>query len=428
VLDQITRGSMGRARSIAAVLHARLEDLRLPEQRQAAALAERLPEARSEGPARQAARMMDARTRAIGEQLADRPEPWLAGRLGPPPQQPGALRDDWIGRAGRAGFYRQAHGITDPDVALGDLPVGNPELRMLWEQAHRDLEIPADEVRVRAKTRAELERTVPAYVRAAETAPADLSRQFGYHRQQAAWLERQAEQAEADGDARLAHDSRAAAAEQSRQADQLSAAQDTREEWDRAHEAQRLAARAARQELDRRGIEPGSREPESLTGWWRHFQADAEAAERAIGRQHQAAIDAGQPWPSTPGAAARTPELEAQEVIERLQRDGYLPGPGPEHRKPQARTPEPAQPQPEPEPEAEPGTEAGLSERIDASIRRVQEVGQRAAADAEAEQHERSGYAARIAQQAQYEAQTAHTWPSRQAEDRSAEADYEAEL
>jgi hypothetical protein len=90
--------------------------------------------------------------------------------------------------------------------------------------------------------------------------------------------------------------------------------------------------------------------------------------------------------------------------------------------------PEPAKPQPEPEPEAEPGSELDISERIDASIRQVQEAGERIAANIEAEQQKRSGYAARIAQEAQYEAETARAWPSRQAEDRSAEMDYEPEL
>ena len=47
VLDQITSGSMDRARSIASVLHGRLQDLRLPERQRPAALAERLPEARA---------------------------------------------------------------------------------------------------------------------------------------------------------------------------------------------------------------------------------------------------------------------------------------------------------------------------------------------------------------------------------------------
>ena len=90
--------------------------------------------------------------------------------------------------------------------------------------------------------------------------------------------------------------------------------------------------------------------------------------------------------------------------------------------------PEAAKPQPEPEPEAEPGSELDISERIDASIRRVQEAGERVAADVEAEQQERSGYAARITQEAQYEAEQAHAWPSSQAEDRAAEMDYEPEL
>ena len=429
VLDQITRGSMDRARSIASVLHGRLENLRLPERQHPAALAERLPEARRPGPARQAALMMDTRTQAIGEQLAARPEHWLVDRLGLPPQQPGAVRDDWIGRAGRAGFYRQAHGITDPNAALGDRPANDPELRMLWEQTCRDLEIPAEEVSVRAKSRAELEGTVHAYTRAAQTAPPDMARQLDYHHKQAAGLERQAEQAEADGDAQLASDSRAAAAEKSGQANELSAAQDTRDAWNRAHESKRLAARAARQELGRRGIEPepGRREPGSLTGWWRQFEADAEAAERALERQRQTAIDAGQPWPPKAAATARTPDPRTHKVIEGLRRDGSLPGLGAEQ-EPRAGMPEPAKPKADPEIEAEPGNEADVSERIDASIRRIQQSGEHVAADAETEQQERSRYAARIAQEAQHEAETARAWPSSQAEHRSAEMDYEPEL
>jgi len=90
--------------------------------------------------------------------------------------------------------------------------------------------------------------------------------------------------------------------------------------------------------------------------------------------------------------------------------------------------PEPARPQPEPEREAEPGSEAGVSERINASIRRVQEAGERVASDVGAQRLERSGYAARVVQEAQYEAEMTHAWLSGQAEDRSAEVDYEPEL
>ena len=227
---------------------------------------------------------------------------------------------------------------------------------------------------IRAKSRAELEGTVRVYTRAAQTAPPDMSRQLDYYRKQAAGLERQAEQAEADGDAQLASDSRAAAAEETRQADELSAAQDVRDAWDRAHEAKRLAARAARQELDRRGIEPEPerREPESLIGWWRQFEADA-AGSRAGTRT------------TAPGSDRRRPALAAQARRDRqdagsrgAQRHrtaaaGRVPSrtrPGTE-RASRQRMPEPAQPEPEPEREAEPGTEADVSERIDASIRRV---------------------------------------------------------
>ena len=430
VLDQITRGSMDRARSIASVLHGRLRDLRLPEGQRPAALAKRLPEARTEGPARQAALMMDARTQAIGEQLAARPEPWLVDRLGLPPQQPGALRDDWIGRAGRAGFYRQAHGLADPNVALGEMPANNPELRMLWEQTHRDLEIPAEQVSARAKSRAELERTVHEYTRAAETAPPDMARQLGYHRKQAAGLGRQAEQAEADGDLRLSSDSRAAAAEETKQVGELSAAQDTRDAWDRAHEAKRLAARSACQELDRRGIAPEPEHPDyqNLTEWWRQLEADAETAGRAIQRQHQAAIDVGEPRPPRPSKVGGPPSPEAKKVLERLQRDGYLLGFNLEQNKPQAGMPEPAQAQPAPDHEAKPEPEVDISARIDSSIGRVQQAGERALADLEAEQQEQIDYTARIAREAKYEAEPAHPWPFSQTADWSAEVEYEPEL
>jgi conjugative relaxase-like TrwC/TraI family protein len=429
VLDQITRGSMDRARTVASVLHGRLQQLSLAEQPQSPSWTQRLPEARTPGPARQAAQMMDARTQAIGEQLAARPEPWLVDRLGMPPQQHGALRDDWISRAGRAGFYRQAHGITYPHVAIGEMPANDPDLLMLWEQAHRDLEIPADEAGIRAKSRAELEGTVRAHTRAAETAPPDVARKLGYHRRQAATLQRQAEQAEADGGVQLASDSRVAAAEEVRQAAELSAAQEARDAWDRDHDAQRLAARAALQELDRRGIqaEPEFRDSENLTDWWRQFEAAAEAADRPIGRQRQAAIDAGEPWPQRPGRAVETGgrRAGAQAGLVRLQHDGYLPGLNLHENERQAETPEADEPQPQLAMGSGPKTDLG--QRIDVSIQRVQQAGARMAADLDAEQQARQDYAARIAREAKYEAQAAYASPT-DGTPAQAEVDYELEV
>jgi hypothetical protein len=430
VLDQITRGSMDRARSIASVLYGRLHQLAPPQQRPPMAWADRLPEARTEGPARQAALMMDARTQVIGEQLAARPEPWLVDRLGMPPQQPGRLRDDWIGRAGRAGFYRQAHGITDPNVALGPRPDGNPELQTAWDQAAWVLEIRDEEHDLRRASQAELEGTVRVYTRAAATAPPDMSRQLDHYRKQAAGLQRQAEQAEADGDMQLASDSRAAAAEETRLAHGLSNTQDIRDAWDRQHEANRLAARASRQELDHRGItaEPDRNESESLIEWWRQFEADAAAADRAIKWQHQAAIDDGKAWPPQPGKIAEPAALKAQNTAKQPQQDGYQQELKLSENQQQTEMVRLAQPERKPEREGEPGYTVDVAERIDASVKRVQEAGERAAAELEAQQQEGAEYAARMAAEAQHEAEAARAWPSSQAEDRSAEVDYEAEM
>jgi hypothetical protein len=87
----------------------------------------------------------------------------------------------------------------------------------------------------------------------------------------------------------------AADAQRSRQLDNLQAAEQVRE--------------AASQRA-----EPGT-DPQTTAEWWRQFEADIAAVERAIERQHQAAIAAGQPWPPRyePQADAEpetTPETE----------------------------------------------------------------------------------------------------------------------
>jgi hypothetical protein len=58
-------------------------------------------------------------------------------------------------------------------------------------------------------------------------------------------------------------------------------------------------------ELQRRGQQPSAGRatgPRNLADWWQEFQADADAVNRAIEREHQAAVDDGRPWP--PGTEA----------------------------------------------------------------------------------------------------------------------------
>ena len=48
-----------------------------------------------------------------------------------------------------------------------------------------------------------------------------------------------------------------------------------------------------------------------MADWWQGFQADVDAVDRAIEREHQAAVSDGQPWPPgrnrTPGTRNRMP-------------------------------------------------------------------------------------------------------------------------
>ena len=280
---------------------------------------------------------MDDRTRTIGEQHAARPQPWIVDRLGMPPSQPGALREDWITRAGHAGFYRQAAHITDPHTAIGPRPEADPEKAAAWDHAARALNLDTAEHDIRAASRAQLERDVHAYAQAAEAAPPDMGRQIDQHRQAAAELARQAELDQAAGRHQDAAFSRAAATGETRLADRLQPAHETRTRWERDHEPQRLAARAARQELNSRGIQPAPEprqpdaeaadnwqqtprlqaiaapsEPGSITAWWQQFTAQADKTEAAIAAERQAAAETGQPWPPRQAHVGPAPEPAAK--------------------------------------------------------------------------------------------------------------------
>ena len=337
IITAITEDAMTGARSVAAVLHGRLQHLNLPERPPPPSWTAQLPEARADGPARQAAEAMDERTRTIGEQHATRPQPWIVDRLGMPPAQPGPLRDDWITRAGQAGFYRQAAHITDPHTAIGPRPEADPEKAAAWDHAARALNLDTAEHGTRAASRAQLERDVHAYAQAAEAAPPDMGRQIDQHRQAAAELARQAELDQAAGHHQDAAFSRAAATGETRLADKLQPAHETRARWERDHEPQRLAARAARQELNSRGIQPAPEprqpdaeaadnwqqlarlqeiapqsEPGSRTAWWQQFASQADQAEAAIAAERQAATETGQPWPPRQPHVGPAPEPAAK--------------------------------------------------------------------------------------------------------------------
>ena len=81
IIDQITAAPMDRARSISSVLHGRLQQLKLPDLGHDVTWAQRTPKD-APAVAHELAAGLDDRARALGEQLAASPEPWLARQLG----------------------------------------------------------------------------------------------------------------------------------------------------------------------------------------------------------------------------------------------------------------------------------------------------------------------------------------------------------
>ncbi len=147
------------------------------------------------------------------------------------------------------------------------------------------------------------------------------------------------------------------------------------EQWSVDTHATRDTAGKATAELQRRGhAQPESQpqqrsenEPQQMTGWWQQLEADAEAVNCADASEHQAASDAGEPWPSQ-----RTLEIDPPSV-------------------------------PSPAPEASSENECPQDDqaaRLDELLTRADQAAQRIAAQ-QAERQASSEYAARMELEAQ---------------------------
>jgi len=321
VITEITAAPMDRARSISSVLHGRLQRLELPDLGYNVTWAQRTP-AGAPAVAHELAAGLDQRARALGDQLAASPEPWLAGQLGVlAPHASPLLREDYARRAAAAAAYREAAGITDPGQAIAPEPHrGNPELDHLRRIAIKALELRAETGITRGMTRGELEARILDGGRALASAPPDVSLDL-----------RLITQAEADAwqqsaDAGVKHDSVASAGATAlacclaAQREQLEAANARYEKWATDTSSRREAAGMASTELQRREFaqqiagqqqaEPED-EPQTMVQWWRQLEADLAAVDRAIEHEHQVAITAGEAWPPE-----RHPEPEAEPMPE----------------------------------------------------------------------------------------------------------------
>jgi AAA domain len=318
LINQITEVPMDGARSISSVLHGRLQALQLPELGHPVTWAQRTPEGAPQL-AFELAAGLDERRRELGERLAAKPEPWLTRHLGVLARDASpALRGEYVRRAGTAAAYREARGITDPQQAVSFGPHPEPELAAMQRDTFQALEISDEQAEIRAVSRGALEARVLEGDRAQATAPPDVSGRLRLTAQAEADAWRQSAAAEAEQDSVQADNARALAKNMAAEKARLEAADARYEEWSAKTASTRETAGQAKAELQRRGHEPAAAdapEPQSTLEWWREWDANVEAADRALARQQQAAIDAGQPrpparHPEATSAAARAPARE----------------------------------------------------------------------------------------------------------------------
>jgi hypothetical protein len=287
---------MDRARSISSVLHHRLQQLALPQLAgHDLTWAQRTP-ASAPAVARELAAGLDDRIRALGDRMAASPQPWLARQLGVlAPDASPALREEYIRRAGLAAAYREAAGITNPDQAVSLQPHrSNPELENMRKAVFTALEIRDEADIIRGLHRGVLEAQVLAGERAQASAPPDLSATLRLTAQAEADALQQSADAEVQYDKIGAASARTLAAQLAAERQRLEAGHARYEQWAADTHGTRETAGKARAELHRRGqAQPGGEhqaqphdEPKTTTVWWREFEADLQAADRAIARQH----------------------------------------------------------------------------------------------------------------------------------------------
>ena len=325
LIDRITAGPMDGARSVSSVLHGRLQHLQLPAQPHGVTWAQRTPD-NAPALAHQLAAALDDRRRELGERALENPEPWLTRHLGAPPGPDASpvLREDYAWRAGTTAAYREARGITDPQQAVSSGPHPGPELEALRKDTIRALEIAGEQAEIEAMSRGELEARMLEGDRAQATAPRDVSSQLRMSAEAEADAWQQAADAEAEHDQVRAENARSLATALAAQTSRLEAAYAWYEEWSARTASIREMAGKAKAELHGRGQQPAAGAapgPQNMATWRRESQADADAMDRAIQREHQAAASDGQPWPPEPkpeaghdgpqaAAPGRDPQLE----------------------------------------------------------------------------------------------------------------------
>ena len=169
-------------------------------------------------------------------------------------------------------------------------------------------------------THGELEARILDGDRAQASAPPEVSRELRLTAQAEADAWQQSADAETSHDPAGSAGAKALARHMAAQREQLEATNARYQTWAADTSSRRETAGMAKAELKRRGLAQQAAEqrqagtgsqPQTMLEWWRQLEADLAAVDRAIEREHQAAVTAGTPWPP-----ARTPQPGPERVPE----------------------------------------------------------------------------------------------------------------
>jgi len=231
-------------------------------------------------------------------------------------------------------------------------------------------------------TRGELEARILDGDRALASAPPDVSRDLRLTARAEADAWQQAADAQTSHHPPGSAGATALARQLAARREQLETANARYETWAADTSSRREAAGKASAELGRRQLAQhtagqSQAGPEAmqqtLMEWWRQFETNLAAVDRALEREQQAAIAAGKPWPPLRTALTETTRTEAAAVTARPQRDGYLPEPNPD---PEARACESVVANtgalaPQREPGDQPARLDALQARADQAVHRI---------------------------------------------------------
>jgi hypothetical protein len=203
----------------------------------------------------------------LGNRVAAELPEWALQRLGEVPDDQ-RERAEWVRRAGVVAAYRELRNVPDESVSLGGAPPREQVFhRAIWQQAHRALGAPADELDYLTATDDELREMRAVWQRAQNWAPYRVRAELtaarvaatGYHQDAVLWSaeaqllpEGSAQRVRVEADLQRAEE---LAAQYASRAEQLQVIDTLRDQWNQDSAPAALRAELAAKELARRGLE-----------------------------------------------------------------------------------------------------------------------------------------------------------------------------